>query len=519
MQRAKFLAVLTVFLAGCAIVDTGEIDYRRVEPVRSEQLARATGFSEPGGDCAPQPGNERLAQCNPLLPAPLVRKNQTIGAPIKRNDVYSVSLEHGVIAHMVEPRFAFRRAAMLKNPLRKVGEVLVLATVFEFPANSADTAASRFIELTQLGDAKVVYYSPDVEAKQDLNFSNIPLLPPTRYNGNPVAIQIVVLELDRMSGPMQGLLKQLAQLGVESNILPGGPAASTLVKLGTSMIANDHDDVIFEYRFVLDPSDGTMSADTPRFEAGRYVLRRGDERRADQIWRNLRLDHNTGKLIIQPEGATEGVPFEGGTYFTVNVKKLPAGTEPSNYTYLTNAQMAEQIKAAADQRDRGLTEVSQEVTQRLTVLRKKAWLSKLREEWSAVRMAGLEFGRLSTEAAPDSSCELSYPDVAKRQIAEMELRSAAMQFMAHYDEASGKQDEFTDVEKRDLLRTIWSFFTPFAASVNSEQLSEPANFEAAFAGSNKPSFVSAVVETASANWKLKTCTDLIAAGLAKKVGV
>ena len=531
-------------ISGCASIDTGEIDYRRAENPGAFNTAIA---DYPTNGCRPKAKDAagNLDQCGPLFPARLFRKYATVGDPIPRNGVYSIRLEQGLINFMTEAKFSTRRLAGLKNPFRKVGEIVVLAQTFEFAASAeaATTQKARFVDLTTLNDVKVIYYSPDVEEGQTLNFSNIPLQPPTVYGGNPVGIQIVVLELDRMSTPLKSLMKELAGLGAASGVLPAGPASKILLDLGTSMLTQDNDDVIFDYRFVLDPVDGSSSVGSAPFESGRYVMRRADNRRGDAIWRNLLLDHNTGRLMVRADagqrqevsdaGEESGevdstipyVEFHGDTWFTINVIKHPAGTTASFYDFKTLEQLGTEIQTAADRRDQPFATVAGNIRTMAETLRSGTWRKDVGEAAEAAVSSYRIYGRqISSKATPDATCTVSADAAAKESKAQFEAASSIAAFIDVYKRALADVDTtkapvapvFSESDQRSALSIFGAYFAPFshAGTLTQAHLLAPDTFKTAFVDPGSAPLIAAMDTLAQDQLAVTDCTGLVANGLA-----
>lgn len=533
MKRIALLLAASA-VSACSVIDTGEVDYRRAETLSGSMInehlidqQKTCPAENLGSGKKPAKGT----QCVPLLPVKLFRQNVGSNNTITKNDVYSIRLEHGLIAYMTEPKISFRRLAVGKKPFRRVGEVVILANTFEFPAAGAAadgktaSAAPRFTELSALSDSKVIYYSPDVEAGQDLNFSNIPLQSPVRYQGNPVGIQIIALELDRMSSGMQSLLKKLASLGQTSNIVAGGPVAGLLLDLGTSLLTQNNDDIIFEYRFVLDPSDDGLSATSSPFEAGRYVVMRTDERREDQIWRNFELDHNTGKLYhLRSAGATTAEGFADNTYFTVNIIKHPAGTEPSSFGFRSLDEVGKEIAADADSRDASLEVVNIAVQKRTSEIRGGRWAKDLSEAWNETQTRARLFTRSIAVVPEDEQdkCTANPGAAASQDIAEAAARTAALRFVRLFKEARDaetvidgeSQPIFGQSRQEILLSSLVPFFAPFEdGAVERDNLVYVDSFATTYLAEDMTLFPEAVIKEAKRENR-KNCAELILLRLA-----
>jgi hypothetical protein len=540
-------------------MDTGEIDYRRADPVPSDFDARIkvaqdnlcdgtvarNGVPPEIVNTKERPPN--AVSCQVLFPARLVRKNATVGEPIVKNDIYSIRLEHGFIADLIEDKMSFRRMMNGRNAFRKVGEVAVLAHAFEFASSSdaAAGAAARFANLSSLHEVKVVYFSPDVEARQTLNFNNIVLQEGRKYDGRPVGIQVVVLELDRMSGPMKSLLKTLAALGQDSGSLPSGPVAAALLDLGTSLISQENDDVMFDYRFVLDPSaPGNRVASAP-FEAGRYVLRRTHERRQMQHWDGLVLDHNTGQLMQWSAGGQEHaeqktrgrkaaaqnstsprkyIPFEQDTYFTVNIVKHAPGSE-FFYAPQTFKQLGDELAEEADRRDASLETITTRAREALLATRKARWADDLGGTWrgAAARYFGYAGKWVKPGVRPDGTrCKASNSGAHAAAMALFEANSAVADFLSLYT-AAGKDKDHEKAavlsleDKRRMLSSLASFFLPApdGSKLVEQDLIDPSAFETKFVVPGPVPLQQAAKEAAERNWATKSCEELKALGLAE----
>jgi hypothetical protein len=449
MSRVFWPAAIPVLLSGCAVYDTGQVDYRRVT----------------AGSASAQPNSAVKNPCAQPCSLKQAFKNSALGSEIDSGDVFSISIDHGLIADMVEPKFAVRRAVQLRDPFRRVGEIVILASVFEFDAGT--TATRGFVDFSDLTDAKVIYYNPDVEENQHLNFSNIPLLAPSEYGGRPVGVQIFIIELDRMSKPMRGLLTQLADLGWASNLMPTGAGGALLMKLGKSMLAGAHDDTIFEYRFVLDPVGTTHQA--PLLESGRYVLVRGQERRNSFDWGSVKLSSETGELLcVSVAGCTEGEPYNGATYLVLNIKKHPDGVTSSiaqqNYGDLLTA-----IDKAADDRDASLTEVTAQINALTEGAGTKALIGRLEREIAATKAAADTYQR-SLVPSGASGC-------ARAQSAEADLQAQAATL---FDGVSAVESELDAAATRNLLARTARLFMPMSQGPGLGDFIDLATFQAKF---------------------------------------
>jgi hypothetical protein len=353
MLERTLLLVACAFISSCANFNSGKVDFRRAAElsVPQAEALRSSHLST----CWQTQGKERLEmetrgtrfnRCAAMLPTTLSDKNY--GNPenaVKVGDVYSIRLDFGRIQTLGETFGNIRFGTLQSRSLaQQQGEIAVLVNAFEFaPPNTTTGNGGRFYNLGQnrltsnasntnserqplaepdYASARVVYFSPDVLRGQSLNLSNIPITAPQKYEGRPIGIQIIVIELDRLSDSTKSLLKGLAELG--RTTVGASETTSTLLSLGKSLLEGSNDDVVFEYRFVMDNAADLGGQIVSPFASGRYVFRRSENRNYTQIWNNLRLDQNTGELmVVRPREGQEAtptyMPYGADTYFTVRV--------------------------------------------------------------------------------------------------------------------------------------------------------------------------------------------------------
>lgn len=556
-MRGRFLSLIAfAALGGCVAIDTGYIDYRRADDVDAlRDAARYRPYcnfekSDPrSGDEQRRQINVREAGdpkvCYPLLGAKLHRKNMAGSGKISAGDIYSIRLDHGYMQFVSEFPFRPDRIFSAKNPFRAQAEIVVLARAFEFSAKPAEAPkpapaiegtpspapaptpagnANDFVNLSfdSLNSARVIYYSPDVENGQGLNFSNIPILGPVRYGGQPVGIQIIVLELDRISPEMQGLLSSLASLGQTAGALPTGGAAGILMDLGKSLLESNQDDVIFEYRFVLDPNNAPNSYNSAPLETGRYVLRRLQSRDAAPVWRNLLLDHNTGQLFLMTDDTKTkeaAEPYERETYFTVNIFKNGEGVREADYVQRSFKELSDAIMASASARDEPMlrSTLAAVKKEQQDLLGAQAVLG-LATLWEKIvdGANSLAYGFPPETSQTPAGCVINAANLQGKRKTEYEMARDANQFVRDWQLALAdpKTMTFGASEQGRVKDMVAGFFLSTAAQGKPgipgidtflSDVAFKSFLETSFAQS-LPAYVEAV--------RPKTCDDLLAAGLA-----
>lgn len=458
-SRAIVALLSGLAMSGCASIpfvgsdqNSGQISYRLAEPraVTEEMVAAHDDNS-------------------PLAPAPLVRQyslsrdafNSTPASADDR-DVYSIILEQTIIGRFIG-----------EMALAQPAEVAILANAFEFDGADASTSSSRFYEFPEItgprqnedgsntaaaAGMKLIYFSPDVYLQQPLNFSALPIIPPTRYNGRPIGIQLVVMELDRIPGPVKSLLRELAALGLDSNIANPPPGLGDVaLNLGTSFLNgnSNSDDIVFEVRMVLYPrhlaaseTGATPVNETATFQPGRYVALRAEDRSEPIDWSRFRLDHNTARLFREntQAGATGPtlVEHRDDTYMVVNIIRHAQGTPEASYNFQSLAQFENMLEVAAQTDSaQALEAVTGALRERVLQVRSQAWQQSLNNRWN-VMQASLR--RLETARYPglDERIDIVQSDRARCKAgpvtglrtswveARLNVRDAAVELVQNY---------------------------------------------------------------------------------------
>lgn len=444
-----------------------------------------------------------LKSCDPLLPVPLVRRFQTDvsgdSTAFKKDDYYSIDVQQGVMGTRL------LEGSILGREFGNRGQFAVLANVFEFAdanATEAETSARRFIEFGSSATAtgtnpglKLIYYSGDVQRRQPFNFSNIPLRTRGKYSGNSVAIQLVVIEIDNVSGPVRELLSTLADFG--QGALPGPPVAKDILfGLGKSLLSgSNHDDRLLEYRFVLSPEAQATNGVEAIFSPGQYVIRRGQTRNAEIAWGNVQLDHNTGRLFD-----TDGNAIRDDLYFTLNIKRYPntAGTE--TYAAQEWSTFRASLSEAADERDKALKDVLPQVQKLVIARRTEQWRDRVMQGWLAAKAKGDRLaatippapaaGATKPQSPDPATCEYhSMTDLQRNeQIAERDARRAILAFLTEYQSAAkqsysvgaGTEPEFSEADRSAVIDSVARWFLPWPDTASSDTFKDVAAFESAY---------------------------------------
>lgn len=279
--------VAATLLAGCAVSNEGAIDYRRAEAIP------LTGRSS-----------------DPISPAPLLRKDLAGDdhAHIEKQDSISIRLREGFLRNCNE---------RLPSPLRgfhKNCEIAILFKAFEL------TGGQDFnFKPGAEKDARLVYFSNDVQPNQFFNLHNMPVYGPLDYTGRPIGIDIWILEIDAEDKQAVAILRTLASIGAKA-YAPSAPILGVLDQLGSALLSSGTDDVEFRFSMVLDPRGGNGGTLYSAAEAGDYIFIRQDDRSKPTDWHELQMDHNTGRVWkMKKDGKPE--LYQDNTYLTVQILK------------------------------------------------------------------------------------------------------------------------------------------------------------------------------------------------------
>jgi hypothetical protein len=290
---------VSILVSACAFSNEGAVDYRRAESFSLTPISKTA------------PGKEPL-HLSPLLMKDVATSDSN--AVIEQHDKISIRLRDGFLRSCNEKSV---------NPLRgfrKNCEIAILFKAFEL-GNGQDFKFQPGAER----EARLVYFSHDVDAGQHFNLHNMAVYGPIEYKGRPLALDIYILELDAEDAQTSALLKTLASIGATA-YAPAAPVLGLLEKLGASLLNSGTDDTEFRYSFVLDSSGGYSGTAHATAEAGDYAFIREENRLRQTLWSNLYLDHNTGRIWTRSSEKDDAKPYTTNTYLTVQVLKN-AGTD------------------------------------------------------------------------------------------------------------------------------------------------------------------------------------------------
>ncbi|MHA2284117.1 MAG: hypothetical protein ACXAC5_25030 [Promethearchaeota archaeon] len=305
----KFCLLLALsILNSCAFSQEGSVDYRKADLLTKERRDQINkDISE-----------NKLPDKNGMVaPVRLIRKGSPSNdethsdSVVREGDSITIRMRQGFISQFWEiPINPFRS-------FRPNGEIAVLVQAFEF--NGDDTTKDFDFGPGGIEKGRLVFFSNDVEENQFLNFDNMPIYGPISYKGNPIGIDIAVIEIDSNSEQMNALLDTLATAGGQA-FPPTAPILSILDELGGSLLTAGTNDIEMRFALALDPPNGYRGLYYPRVEAGDYVFIREQDRQTDTDWANLELDANNGRLYQLTKNSTP-ILYRDNSYMVIQINK------------------------------------------------------------------------------------------------------------------------------------------------------------------------------------------------------
>jgi hypothetical protein len=340
-----FEMLIPILLIGCAFSNEGAIDFRKAQTLVVPGQPKT----------APSSG-----QAEYVL---LLRKDITSddeNARIEKLDKISIRLRDGFLHDCNE--------SPIGNPFRRFNrncEIAILFKAFELTEGqdfNFKPGAER--------EARLVYFSHDVQPGQFFNFHNLPIYGPLGYNGRPIGIDIFIIEIDVEDQQAFALLKSLASIGAKA-YPPAAPVLGVLDQLGSALLSSGTDDIGFRYSMVLDPSGGYGGVASSTAEAGDYVFIRQEYRSRSTDWSALLMDYNTGRVWKKGQNGSPVELYKDNTYLTVQVLKN-AGSDDvilaqNTYGDFRAALERETNARAEDLRQALETELGKLVTRRVQI--------------------------------------------------------------------------------------------------------------------------------------------------------
>jgi hypothetical protein len=257
--------------------------------------------------------------------------------PVREGDIYQISLKRMAIAK--EPV----RGVTLSYLIDGKHQLAVLAKGFEMSPD-ATTGAGFDFSPSASNTARVIYYSDDIKPGQELNFSQINLLGPARFEGHAVGLSLFVTRIHGNSDKkMSPVLSSLATLGKNTT---NPDVVSALDVLGTRILEGQDQRLLRYDAMFLAAAKGDTAVNnvasglrTALFSYGDHIVVRKEDRESPFPWASYRYDHATGHLH---EGIDCSAPPANVSYAVLQV--VPA----DKVAYAQQAAYSELRKSVAD---------------------------------------------------------------------------------------------------------------------------------------------------------------------------
>lgn len=151
-------------------------------------------------------------------------------------------------------KFSTISESYLEHELDKIrkrttsGEIAIIANVTEGVAQPQFTGSD--ISATP---GRIIFYSNDITKDEHISQSFNPVYGPVKWNGNPITIEVTVIEVDvEENQQLDSLMKALASLGTRIPS-PAAEPIAVLNSIGQSFIASNHDDILYKARVTFMP--------------------------------------------------------------------------------------------------------------------------------------------------------------------------------------------------------------------------------------------------------------------------
>ncbi len=225
---------------------------------------------------------------------------------INSNDSLIISLKQVFIADFYENR----KILDFFRSKPATGEIALVVNAFEIGKGESVTWGSDGKK-----NARVIFYSEDVQKGQFLNLSNLSsIYGPIKYDGGPFILDLYVIEMDTPGEQQRQMLSNLASIGA-TFYPPASPLAGPLATLARTLITDNQDDIAYHYTAEFKFHEGgDPYLNTGILQTGNYVFIREKDRNISTNWKNIDLDERTGRLIYSSAYKPNCVPDTNMVY-------------------------------------------------------------------------------------------------------------------------------------------------------------------------------------------------------------
>lgn len=217
---------------------------------------------------------------------------KNVSSTFTPNDYVSVHLKSGYIYSFTEGYLkvkANQLASLVgrESPVR--GQIAIVVNVIEKVASEKSSTD---------GVGRVVYYSDDVYERQTLNDAFAPIYGPVRWGGNPLMVEVSIMELDQEDNEqLKQILDVVARVGTNIESLGSSRLIDGLNKVGAALIASNGDDVMGRYRATFVPANATSDYALPVLRHGDVIFTRQGDRTKPIDW--SRYCYNEKEGLVQ----------------------------------------------------------------------------------------------------------------------------------------------------------------------------------------------------------------------------
>ncbi|WP_105171879.1 hypothetical protein [Pseudoalteromonas sp. T1lg24] len=305
-QNIIFLFFISFLFSGCQIIEEGEVDYVRTIENSGLNVKDLTSC------------NQELYDNSELTRAGLTREcYETLYR--KYTKVPQIDSGETISVHLMQAfngaAFEWRNASEFFGGRGSNAEIVIIANVCE----QGKAGCSLSFGPSSDKNGRVIFYSNGVKALQYLNFSYLPVYGPIKYEGGPLIIQLTIIELDDPSDQQKAILNSLASAG-QKLYPPASEVLTVLDSVGSAIMSNSSDDVLFRYSMTLVPALSSNNYQSPIVAEGNYAFIRKNTNKGPlekEIFDTLFFDNSSGRLVEEcsdNENKKNIIRYEDDTY-------------------------------------------------------------------------------------------------------------------------------------------------------------------------------------------------------------
>lgn len=221
------------------------------------------------------------------------------------------------------------------------GEVAIVARVFEFNQDEHELNFGAHSE----EKGRVVYYTGDAKNRDRFNAAAIPAYGPITWHGNPLGVELYMVEINSSNDNLSQMLSTVAGMG-RSAYAPASPILNILEKIGSSLLQNEKAKVFMRYHTVFWPGSGQRpELKTNTLEYGDYVFLGDHDKNSFINWGDFDFNRRNG--MIYKKGSDCREPHKDSPYLTLQINSAASSTtlDTANSAYLKFGDLLKEINA------------------------------------------------------------------------------------------------------------------------------------------------------------------------------